>query len=341
MLIDFLTFRIPADKFENIEQFLAIRQLTDRIQRYSLKDGTVIWESQAWDSVRSDSHQLAVKVGSDALWIQGSPSRVIGDSCNVFSSGPVSNLDIIGSVKAMVNHIEHVYKIDIPKNYYHYKVSRIDITGNLLMPSLADVRTSLSVLKNIQGGRYRVSQTAGDTVYYSHKSRLISGKAYAKGPHLQYQNKKGYTNYSDEQIEKANRLLRLELTIRSQQIRERIEKNWYELTNGDLYEMWDEYFRQKIGNTAMTINEMKIRIFESAPSNRSATLAINLLHTIQSQGYDYARSLYSKSAFYRHMKILRNAGLTDLEITTGNVVSFNRRIIDYCLVSSWDDIKAA
>ena len=55
-------------------------------------------------------------------------------------------------------------------------VSRADITQNIMLDSLSDVRVALRYLRECEGGRYRVSQQAGDTVYWSHRSRLRKGR---------------------------------------------------------------------------------------------------------------------------------------------------------------------
>ncbi len=106
VLIDWITARLPME-FMGEEQFKRRRKLGDRIQRYSANDGEIRWESQAWYSIRSDSHQIAMRVGSDALWIQGSPARVIGNGCTVFGNGASQELDAASCLQAMISHVSN------------------------------------------------------------------------------------------------------------------------------------------------------------------------------------------------------------------------------------------
>jgi len=75
----------------------------------------------------------------------------------VFGSGPSAALDLPGSLRRMIFHLSTVVGIPIPCAIESWNVSRIDVTGNLLLPSLASVRQALSILRNVEGGRYRVS----------------------------------------------------------------------------------------------------------------------------------------------------------------------------------------
>lgn len=183
MLLDWITARVDLECF-SVSEREALRHLGDRIQRFNPKTGELVWETAAWDSIRSDSHNLSYRVGSDALWMQGSPARVIGDGDAVFGAGSAASLDLPGSVQRMRNMLAGVLGIGLPEPLDVWKVSRVDVTGNLDVGSLPHVRESLAVLRNIEGGRYKVSSQAGSTVYWSQRSRLRAGKAYAKGPHL-------------------------------------------------------------------------------------------------------------------------------------------------------------
>ncbi|NLC21164.1 MAG: hypothetical protein GX771_04540, partial [Halomonadaceae bacterium] len=180
-MIDWVTARCPLELLSDDARAAALA-LGDRIQRYDPVTGDVVWTTAAWDSIRSDSHQLAAKAGCD-LWVQGSPGRIIGDGDTVFSSGAAAALDLRGCVDRMRQFLAARLGAELPPAEV-WIVSRIDVTGNVQLQSLAEVRQALSILRDVEGGRYRVSQQAGDTVYWSHSSKHRSGKAYAKGPHL-------------------------------------------------------------------------------------------------------------------------------------------------------------
>jgi len=342
MLIDWVTARLDFEHFERSE-LDAMRVMSDRILRYNPKTGEKVWESAAWDSIRSDSHQLSMRVGSDALWVQGSPARVIGEGCAVFGAGASSALDICGCVERMASYGFGAMGLKGRGKVEQWKVSRIDVTGNLLLDSVVEVRDALRVLRDIEGGRYRVSQQAGDTVYWSHKSRIRSGKAYAKGPHLEYQKKRGQgLEYNDEQIGMASRLLRLELKLGSQFLREdRAGKHWYELTAEDLRQQWENYFEKMVGDVEITNDEdLKKRISEVAQSPGYARAAWGTWCSIQTQGWERARAMTGhKTTWYKHIRILREAGLGDADISKGEVVQLRRRVLEFQLVDSWADFR--
>lgn len=306
---------------------------------------TVVYETAAWESVRSDSHQIAFRVGSDAIWIQGSPARVCGTGDAVFGEGAAGALDLRGCLDRMAGFVSGMINIPLSTDYDDWHVTRIDVTGNILLNDLTEVRESLRILRNCEGGRYRVSQQAGDTVYWNHRSRLRSGKAYAKGPHIDYQTKKpDYTGreYSDLEKEKLNRLLRLELKLGAQWIRERVGKPWHEITPGELKSEWTEYFFKMIGDCTMKTNDdVESRLLKTARTEGQARAAHVCFCTIQSQGWEKAKAIYPKNSWYRHLRILHAAGLGVADLSAGNVVPLRRKIFECQLVNSWAEMNQA
>ncbi len=344
MLIDMLTARIDWQSLP-VEDWQSLQMLNDRVMRYCPRTGEVKWDSCSWDSIRSDSHQISFRVGSDALWIHGSPARVVGDGCTVFGSGPSSALDLVGCLAPMVSLISDQIGIDLPKAPELWTVSRIDVTQNIKLSSLADVRVALRHLRDCEGGRYRVSQQAGDSVYWGGRSRLRKGKAYAKGPQLEYMMKKpDYTGreYSPSEILDASRLLRLELTLGAQYLRERSDKKWYQLTPEDLKTQWNDYFDRMIGKATMTQDtDVKQRIIHSATTEGQGKAAHLCWLFIQAEGWQKAKEEYPKTSFYRHLKIFHAAGLGDMDISAGRVIPFRQRIIEAEHVNTWYELRKA
>lgn len=339
MLIDWITARVPT-LLLNPAALDACRNFGDRVQRFCPKSGNVLWETSAWDSIRSDSHQLAMRSGLD-FWVQGSPARVIGEGDAVFGAGASAALDILGCVQRMIDMAASHLGVTFPPAEC-WIVSRVDVTGNMCLSSLPEVRDSLRILRECEGGRYRVSQQAGDTVYWSHLSKLRSGKAYAKGPHLRYLVKRsdysGYP-YTETEINNADKLLRLELKLG----REHWNRNdWKTTTPEQLKQQWDDYFGRMIGNAEMTNDdELKTRIIEIAPTEGRGKAAYGFWVLIQSQGWERAREMVSRNTYYSHLRILRSAGLGDADISSGNIVQLRRRILDAQLVNNWKELNAA
>lgn len=355
MLIDWLTARCSWESMTP-EIRDSLTKVGDRVMRYCPVTSEVRWESSAWDSVRSDSHQIACRVGSDAFWLQGSPARVCGSGDAVFGEGASSSLDLPGCLVTMVDFLSAQLLQPLPRDPSLWIVSRIDITQNLLLDDLPAVRVALRYLRECEGGRYRVSQQAGDTVYWSHRSRLRSGKAYAKGPHLEYMMKKpDYTGreYSAIELQQASRLLRMEMKLGAQYFRERLSLKWYDLSPDDLRAEWSGYFGRMIGEATMkTDGDVKGRVLEAArrivqaknpersgEGQGKAAYAMWLL--IQAEGWQAARETTPKTSWYRNIKILHAAGLGDMDISAGKVIPFRQKIIECQQVNTWDDLRKA
>jgi II/X family phage/plasmid replication protein len=338
LLVDWITARVPWDKFQE-STWSRLLALGDRIMRYNPTDGTVIYESQAWESVRSDSHQVVFRVGSDALWIQGSPARCSGDGCAVFGSGPSAALDLAGCVERMGRMVFDRLEVRDCVDPRDWMVSRVDVTGNLRLHSLEAVRIALAELRDCEGGRYRVSQQAGDTVYWSHRSKHRSGKAYAKGRHLAYMMKRrDYRGreYSPREIAAADTMLRLELSLKREYWR---LMDWRTVDSVHLVEAWRAYFAQMIGGAHMSTDyDVENELLKVAPTPGRAKAAYQCWCVIQARGWEDARGMSSKTCWYRNLQLLRAAGLGDTDLARGRVAQTRVRILDAQLVGSWAEL---
>jgi hypothetical protein len=342
VLVDWVTARVLLQLLQD-EDRAKLGQLGDRVRRFNAATGEIVYECQAWDSIRSDSHHLTYRVSGDALWMQGSPARVIGDGDAVFGAGPARALDLVGCVERMREVLAAVLAVQLPAAVPDWTVSRVDITGNLLLRSLADVRAGLTMLRNCEGGRYRVSQQAGDTVYWSHRSRYKSGKAYAKGPHLaQLMRRKDYDGrrYSEDEIDSASRLLRPELSLRSHYWRRQAGKPWYEKVPSELKAEWQAYFGRMLGDAEVTEMNIEERVKQVAESDGRAKAAIGCWALIKAYGWEKAREMSGKRTWYYNLKVLRAAGLSDADLSAGNVVPIRRPLIECRQVDSWEELRA-
>lgn len=353
MLIDWLSLSLSTDHLD----LDAVRQWQDTQDRI-IKiggDGSLIWETSAWDSVRSDSHQLALQVTGSNIRIQGSPARILGDGDNVFSCGPAAALDLAGCHAFMVRFVQQHTGIHLPMDAALWNVTRVDVTENLDLGSLPAVRQALAILRDCEGGRYRVSQQAGDTVYWSHKSRLRSGKAYAKGAELVHKAvqagkqkiKQAMREYSLEEIAHASGLLRLELKLGAQYWRERTLCKWHLVQPEQLAAEWQSYFSRMIGG-AEIMNEQSIyeRLLnvvpiddKGKPKEGQAKAAYSLWCLIKSEGWQKARDITVRRTWYHNLKHLKAAGLSDADISRGNVVQLRQKIIEAVPVKSWAHLR--
>jgi hypothetical protein len=258
---------------------------------------------------------------------------------------PRWRLDVPAQVRAMLAAVGDALGEDIPATVA--RITRLDITSHLDLGSLSAVRQALSYLRGTEGGRYRVSQQAGDTVYWSHKSRLRSGKAYAKGPHLEYEAKKHPGFYSPEQFALANRLLRLELKLGAQWHRERgpgqPEPGPSDLTPDVLRAQWSEYFSRLVGDGVRVseVSDVWESVKLSAKTDGQARSAYALWGFIQAHGWQMARETYPRRTWYRLVGILHAAGLSDTDISHGTVTPIRRAPLSMREVHDWSDLRSS
>jgi hypothetical protein len=88
---------------------------------------------------------------------------------------------------------------------------------------------------------------------------------------------------------------------------------------------------------------MKIeqRVYASAATEGQAKAAIGCWALIKAYGWEKAREMSgSKCTWYRNLKVLRAAGLSDADLSAGNVVPFRRPLIQCQQVESWDELMA-
>jgi II/X family phage/plasmid replication protein len=303
-------------------------------------DGSVQWEKTGRDSVRSDSHQLTMELGS-SLVLYGSPARIgSGRTDNVFGSG-----DPVDCASRMIGFLSEVRGVELPPLEL-WNCTRMDVTHNYDLGELANVRTALEMLRHVEGGRYQV-RTSAETVYWSVRSTRRSGKAYSKGEHLAYLMKRGDIELTDAELSAAGRLLRLELSLKRHFFARAIRCPWWQLTEADLNQQHETYFGGLVGK--VEISEMtdireaciqaSVRLGMTEGQGRACYLSWN---TIRAVGFAAWRSDASKATFYRHKKILREAGLSYADFNARNVVPIRRRsIVLGQPVRSWSELLKA
>lgn len=333
-MLDWLTLKVDATAVPEATR-AALRARTGRVIRIS-PDGAIEWEVAARESIRSDSHQVTVAIGGE-LTICGSPARVMEQN-NVFGSG-----DPILCARAMLAFVRSTCQVELP-DYHAWRCTRIDVTANYDMGSLAQVREALMSLRHAEGGRYQI-RTACESVYWSVGSQIRSGKAYAKGPHLAHLVRKQGLEISERDLEAAAKLLRLELSLRSQWFRERAGKPWHYYTAHELEQQHEAYFAPLIGRAEVTemdtIREQVIRAaVELGYSEGSGKAAYLYWLTIQQVGFETARAETNRRTHYRHVRALRGAGLSFSDFQARRVVPLRRRSLVLAQpVRSWEELR--
>jgi II/X family phage/plasmid replication protein len=348
LLIDWMTLRIPLSDGLGSVLLSRIRECVNTITCVD-SNGELIWTKAALDidALRSDTVGLCWMVQSDGvaqyLSIGASPAS-LEHGVNVFGS-----CDVQHCAGVIILHAQKALKAILPGIKF-WQCRRIDITGNYVLPDAGSVKQALRQLSISDGGRRRATNKAkgGDSVYWNPTSDLVKGKAYHKGPHLVLLRRKGRIECSDEMIEMANRLLRLEHTLGARWFRRLGDcgKKWFDLTSSYLESLYMEFFEKVIGGVEvvdMDRDELVERIKSAnGISEGRALAAFTTYRNIRQDGFEIVKSYMASRTWYLHLKYLRGAGISDSDLQMGNVVQFKPvRIILAKPVSSWDEIRLA
>ena len=333
MLIDWMSLSTDASLLDP-QTVAKISSGQDKIMRIS-PEGEVKWVMPCRANIRSDSHQITVRIGSH-LAIQGSPARTKGTRDNIFGE-----VDPVSAFLDMVQFLSNTLEVSLPCNPTCWGLTRMDVTGNFDLGSLANVRQALNYLRHVEGGRYQV-KTEAETVYWAKSSRLRAGKAYAKGPHMRHLVEKGHADLTPDQLSLVDRLLRLELRLGGQFWRERAAQRWYRWSSEQLYEQFSAYFGQFIGKVEVAeVDKLLDELMKVAPTPGMAKAAYRTWSLIRSDGLEKARELTGKSAWYRHKRLLQDCGVSWADFHHRALVPFRRKTIVLSdPVRSWEDLIA-
>lgn len=303
-------------------------------------DGEITWDRPGRVVVRSDSHQITMELGA-VLRIYGSPARVgLKSSDNVFGSS-----DPVECATRMINFLSSVHSVQLPA-VRAWKCSRIDVTHNYFLGDIASVKTALSHLRNAEGGRFQV-RTCAESVYWSVKSTYRSGKAYSKGEHMLHLAKRGKSFLDAEKLKLTEGLLRLELSLKRHFFSKQLGKPWFRLTEDELNEQHEKYFGSLIGDVEVkAVGSIEKRCLKAAQDlglspgyGKSAFMSWSV---IRNEGIAYFKDRSSKSTYYRHKRILQQAGLGWADLCAGKVVPIRRhKLVLGQPVSSWAELRLA
>lgn len=343
LLIDWLTLRCPIVCLGDAVQ-QKLLQCMDTVTSVD-SDGEVRWQKKHLDleKLRSDSPGLFWTVQSDGkadyLVAAGSPAS-LHFGVNVFGS-----LDIRANADVLRHTAQKALGAILPPLSV-WQCRRIDITGNYALPDEGSVKQALRALLNTDGVRRKASSHAkgGDSVYWSPTSDLRKGKAYHKGPHLRMmaRRREDYP-ITLEQLELADRLLRLEHTLGARWFR-RLQMKWQDITEEQLQGIFNDYFEPLTGG--LEVKDMgRYEIVQLIQEKNGCTegLALSAFTTyrnIKADGFEETKASMRRSNWFKHLKLLRTAGFTDAQLCAGNVIPFQSvRIILAQPVANWEQLR--
>lgn len=337
-MIDWLTLQFPAELLTD-----DVRQAISNKHGMMVcldADGEVQWMSPTRETVRSDSHQIVVELGS-TLRIMGSPARVdTSQPNNVFGSG-----DPVECAMRMINFASAQYGIQLPR-YDEWNCTRIDVTLNYFMGDITNVKQALRHMRGAEGGRYQV-RTCAESVYWSTKSSYRSAKAYSKGEHLRYLASRGRINLNPEMSTAADGLLRLELSLKRHYFSKIAKKRWHEMTEQTLLDEHTKYFDPLIGKIEYSdVRSLEESIIQSAIevgyTEGRGKAAFMSWSVIQSMGFNAFRDRTPRATYFVHKKILLNAGLSWADLSSGQIIPLRKKqLVIGQPVTSWNQLLKA
>lgn len=330
-MLDWLTLKVRQDRF-SLDDLAKIHDRMGRVVKVSA-DGVVEWETLCWERVRSDLGQVLCRLG-DGVEIMGSPARAVGPE-NAFGTG-----DIQQAAGSMVRLLSDTLGMSFPSEWSAYRVTRADVTHSYDLGGASEVRSALDALRYGEGGRYR-GGSAGSTLYWGQKSAHRSGKAYGKGQHLRFLARKEETGLEPWQYEAADRLLRLELSLR-RHFWDRQARPWWEWTEAELEREHESYFQPLIGSIKVDVMERDVmrELEKVAGSPGKARAAFRTWALVQKIGVEQTRESMPVSTWTRHRRALLDAGFSLADLRSGNVLPFRRRtIVLGAPVRSWDELR--
>lgn len=341
-MIDWLTCRLDGALLAQSVRD-EIRFNSSRILKIDAA-GNLEWEAAGREVIKSDSHQVVVRFGTH-LEIMGSPARVSSGN-NVFGS-----LDIVGCWKKMVRFVQRHYGIVFPLKKEQWKITRIDVTQNYDMGSLENVYQAIEALKVSKAGRQEASPYAHGVIW-GKGSKYYNGKGYAKGTDLRRNVKRKKAFCTEEELDLADRILRLEYSIRRQRMDELSDMGakWWNFSPEFLVGEHAKYFDKFLSSLEVTeVDDIFEQIMASVgegpdkiKTQAQAQQAYDCYLRCKQFGRHKAQAMYAKTSWYRHVKNLRLAGIKQIDLQLNNVVTLKaRRLVLDQPVSCWADLKTA
>jgi II/X family phage/plasmid replication protein len=249
---------------------------------------------------------------------------------------------ILQAARQMLDLVASSLSLDLPRDLHRYRITRCDVTVNYDLGDAAVCRAALDALRYGEGGRFR-SIAKGGTLYWNQKSAHWAGKAYHKGQHLRFLARKQSIELEPWQFAGADRLLRLELSLR-RHFWDRQEKHWTQFSEQELEAIHSDYFRKFVGDIEVKNMDSDVlqRLEKVSRTKGRAKAAFRTLGLIKALGVEQTQTMMAASTYRNHVAELLAAGLSLSDLRAGNVLPFRRRTIELGKpVRSWDELRAA
>lgn len=187
-------------------------------------------------------------------------------------------------------------------------LSRVDINQMYDLGSRSNVLAYLNHLGKNSRTRSQSAVVKGTTVYHNKTSRRWSAKFYSKGQEIELarNNKHGSISLTDSVKTYAAPMLRTEITLKSNELREHNLHRVGTWNTVDCEQIYNDYYER------ITMPDQQIMLIpENLPSSVRST------YVLWKEGHDI-RAMVSRPTYYRHRKQLLEHGI-DISIPSGKV----------------------
>jgi len=264
-------------------------------------DGTLEYEIDKRKQVPSYSTSVSIRSAYDlnfgpcddpklpnVIYISGNPAKWLNKGHNFFFDG---DIDFTKWVKEVLDTAGVIYRSQL--HFIPVRISRLDLTLHYDLKNNSNVNRYLHHTMKHARSRNGTSLNSGNTVYFNKTSRRWTIKMYNK---LEESLKHPPLESMSNLMQFVTGHLRVELTLRSKEIEQLGIRNYDQLKQSNLFDIFLNYMsRLSIPKNAnISVDGL----------TRSQVMAFHLWRS----GEDL-RALYSRPQFYKHRSALLPRGV--------------------------------
>ena len=325
IMIDWVTAKIPFFYPGVISDGEILSITRDGVVEYALRKRFTVRGSYD-SSITIRTEEVDANGDTAFITLSGNPVKFL-QGHNLFGSDDLNNL-----VSETVLRVSKLIDCQQPANVLQavysgfYTFSRIDINRMISLGTRASVEQYLYTLSMTSRTRSQGSVTKGSTVYLNKSSRRWSFKFYSKGQevNLRRNRKQGTINLPRELLTWADPMLRAELTLKSNELREtglHLAVNWNTM---EVLDLFSEY-AERIDMSPQKPMEDLLKSFEEIkPKSAIST------YYLWKDGHDL-KNILPKRTYYRHRRVLMDCGI-DISMPPPPVEDKSSNVVPLCKV---------
>jgi II/X family phage/plasmid replication protein len=221
----------------------------------------------------------------------------------------------------MINTIEKILNVKLPC-WYLWQVLRVDVSQNYVLDSIYDVHDYIMKYNLISYPRRRVHKYSNTAIYFAGSTTTF--KIYSKFDEYKKHDRKRIHNmlqYNKDKIfsfeEFTKKVLRFEVEIKKRKLEYDFLKSVcvYMLSDDYLISVFnnevDKVLKLVKSDYELVNDFVNVRDrLEQLYSSQKSKILFAFWNELVIMGYDEVKSRYAKKTFYRHLKDLRESGIS-------------------------------